>query len=100
MSDLSALEQAFALPSAGLAIPAQEPPPASTDILPDEVAYCRLRGAHEIAAVLHLRRQIALPVSALGDAGFALREKKEMRSAWSAPSSAREKPSAPSATCR
>lgn len=100
MSDLSALEHSFALPAATMPPPMGEPPPLSTDIQPDEVGFRRLRGAHEIGRILHLRSEIQLPASALGDSGFALREKKEMKSAWSVPSSATASSSAPSGTCR
>lgn len=100
MSDLSALEQSFALPSATMPPPMGEPPLLSTDIQPDEVGFRRLRGAHEIGRILHLRSEIQLPAAALSDSGFALREKKEMKSAWSAPSSAMASSSAPSGTCR
>lgn len=95
MSDFSGLEQSFAL--------AAMPPvsqfddlsayaPPSTDVQPHEVNFRRLRGHQEIASVLHLRNEIALPASALGDAGFATREKKETRSASSVRFSASVKP--------
>jgi hypothetical protein len=91
MSDFSGLEQSFALPALGGAsqideLSAYAPP--TTDVQPHEVNFRRLRGAHEIARILHLRKEIALPTSALADAGFAQREKKETKSAWSAPSRA------------
>jgi len=80
MSDFSGLEQSFALPAMPAALFddfAYEPPAVSTEVQPHEVSFRRLRGAHEISRVLHLRGQIQLPASALADPGFALREKKE-----------------------
>lgn len=82
MSDFSGLEQSFALPamlpvSQFDELSAYAPP--STEVQPHEVSFRRLRGAHEIARVVHLRQEIQLPSSALADAGFALREKKETR---------------------
>jgi hypothetical protein len=89
MSDFSSLEQSFALPALGSAsqlddLSAYVPP--TTDVQPHEVNFRRLRGAQEIARIVHLRQEIQLPTAAMADAGFALREKKEMKSAWSAPS--------------
>lgn len=101
MSDLSGLDQSFALSSATVPPPPMgEPPVASTDIQPNEVGFRRLRGQHEIGRILHLRNEIQLPTSALNDAGFAMREKKETRWGWSAPSSATVNTSVPSGTCR
>jgi hypothetical protein len=80
MSDFSGLEQSFALP------------PVTTDVQPHEVNFRQLRGSREISQVLHLRAQIQLPASALTDSGFALREKKETRWAWSARSCASGRP--------
>ena len=92
MSDLSATEQSFALPSLAGAALAEEPATAgvATELQPHEISFRRLRGPREIARVVPLRRQIALPVTTLGDPGFAMREKKEMRSASSARSCATE----------
>ena len=42
--------------------------------------FRRLRGHREIAHVVPLRQQIALPVTAVGDPAFATREKKETKS--------------------
>ena len=81
MSDFSGLEQSFALSSmAAVAeeMPTYVRPQVSNEVQPHEVTFRRLRGAHEIARILHLREEIALPLTALADAGFAAREKKEM----------------------
>lgn len=83
MSDFSELEQSFAIP-AMTPMPAMEDferigLPVTDEVKPHEVGFRRLRGQREIAQVLHLRQEIALPVSALGDPGFASREKKETR---------------------
>lgn len=86
MSDLSGLDQSFALSPAAALLPMGEPPAASTDIQPDEVGFRRLRGPHEIGRIMHLRNEIQLPTSALNDASFAMREKKETKSALSGPS--------------
>jgi hypothetical protein len=87
MSDFSATEQSFALPSlAGVSLAEEACAVAdATEVHRHEVDFRRLRGAREIARIAALRRQIALPASALGDPGFALREKKETSSALSAP---------------
>ena len=100
MSDFSGLEQSFALPAlSGMSqldeLSAYAPP--TTDVQPHEVSFRRLRGAHEIASVLHLRKEIELPAAVLADASFRTREKKEMKSAWSALSTASARRSAPSA---
>lgn len=101
MSDLSPMEQSFGLPSVtALVPPMYEPPPASTDVQPHEVGFRRLSGPREIARILHLRNEIQLPASALGDTGFALREKKETSWASSAPSCVTGNTSARSVTCR
>ncbi|MBE7368235.1 hypothetical protein [Ramlibacter pallidus] len=100
MSDLSPLEQSFGLMPQGLPPDCYEPPPLVTELQPEDVAFRRLRGASEISRITHLRREIALPAAALGDPGFAAREKKETRSVWSAPSCATGNTSARSACCR
>lgn len=105
MSDFSSSEQSFALMPAGMPMPLVDGPrfyeaPLSDDVQPHEVGFRQLRGAHEIARILHLRNEIALPASALGDAGFGTREKKEMKSAWSALSCVTANTSVPSASCR
>ena len=98
MSDLSPLEQSFGLPSvAPLVPPLCEPPPVSTDVQPHEVGFRRLNGPREIARILHLRNEIQTCASAVGDAGFAAREKKETRRGWLARSSAMAPSSGPSA---
>jgi hypothetical protein len=98
MSEVSGLQHSAAMLPVGMMSMMGEPPPASTEIQPDEVRFRRLRGAHEIHHIQHLRDQIALPAAALADAGFALREKKEMTSASSAPSSGSGSTSVPSGT--
>lgn len=104
MSDLSALDQSFGLMPASMVAFADEAPsllqptPISTDVHPHEVRFRRLRGPREIAGVMHLRQQIALPASAVGDAGFALREKKETSRGLSVLSSVTASTSVPSAT--
>src|SRR4051794_6641192 len=97
MSDLSNLDQSFALPSAGpLPLPPSLQllrdvpplPPASTDVEAHEVTFRHLRTQSEIARIVHLREEIRLPTSARADAAFHTREKKETRRAWSVPSCA------------
>jgi hypothetical protein len=81
MSDFSGLEQSFALASIPPAAVVEDfASPVSTELQPHEVGFRRLRGHREIAGVQHLRQQIALPASAVGDAGFVSREKKETKS--------------------
>jgi hypothetical protein len=105
MSDLSALEQSFAL-SPAILMPLldestllYQPQPASADVQPHEVHFRRLRGASEIGRVLHLRKEIQLPTAAKADAGFAVREKKETKSAWSGVSSGSVNTSVRFASC-
>jgi len=81
MSDFSGLEQSFALsavPTMAVDVSDYLRPMISNEVQPHEVTFKRLRGAHEIARILHLREEIALPLTALADASFAAREKKEM----------------------
>jgi hypothetical protein len=79
VSDFSGSEQSFAL--AGLPAMQQfEEAVPSMDVQPHEVHFRRLRGHREIAHVVPLRQQIALPASTVGDPAFATREKKEMKS--------------------
>lgn len=102
MSDFSGLEQSFAMPSApagAVEDVSDVDALACNEIQPHEVSFRRLRGHREIAGVLHLRKQIALPAAAVGDPGFAAREKKEMKSGSWARSPASACLSAPSATC-
>lgn len=97
MSDFSGLEQSFALPAMSMVSQPDDLSdyaPPSTEVQPHEVSFRRLRGAHEIARVLHLRNEIALPASALADAAFHTREKKEMKSVSSGRSSASARRSA------
>lgn len=105
MSDLSVLEQSFGLPPATMMPLLEEPPlyaapPVSADVQPHEVNFRRLRGAHEIARILHLRDEIQLPASAVGDSAFATREKKETKSAWSVLSCGSVNTSVLSGCCR
>lgn len=106
MSDLSGLDRSFGLLPATMVPPLLDelPPsvtrPVAEDVHPHEVGFRQLRTSAEISQVVHLRSQIQLPTSALGDAGFATREKKETRSAWSGPSSASAITSARCASCR
>ena len=90
MSDFSATEQSFALPSQAGAALADESAAGcvATEVQPHEIHFRRLRGPREIARVVPLRQQIALPVAAVGDPAFAVREKKETRSVSSAHSCA------------
>lgn len=82
MSDFSGLEQSFALSSLS-SLPedlgAYLRPQLSNEVQPHEVSFKRLRGAHEIARILHLREEISLSSAVLADASFTAREKKEMR---------------------
>lgn len=89
MSDLSPLDQSFALLPATMVPSADEMAayrevPASNDVQPHEVSFRQLRGPREIARILHLRDEIALSAATRADAGFGTREKKEMKSASSA----------------
>ena len=83
MSDFSGLEQSFALPAMPSALSQFDDLSAyalpSMDVQPHEVSFRRLRGAQEIARIVHLRKEIQLPSSTLADASFALREKKETK---------------------
>ena len=101
MSDFSRSEQSFGLMPATMVPPLYDaPPPLSNDIQAHEVSFRHLRSAHEIARILHLRNEIQLPTSAMSDAGFAVREKKETKSVWWGHSCARASTSARSACCR
>ena len=99
MSDFSGMGQSFGSLVAGQP-PAFYEPPTTTELQPQDVGFRHLQGAAEIAGVTHLRSEIQLPAAALGDPGFAAREKKEMKSAWSVPSSAIARRSARSGCCR
>jgi hypothetical protein len=102
MSDLSPMDQSFGLSSVSSTMVPMlyDVAPVTGDVQPHEVGFRRLQGPREIAGVLHLRNEIQLPASALGDSSFAAREKKEMKLAWSALSCATANTSAPSACCR
>lgn len=92
MSDLSMMEQSFALLPATMVPPLAEDvtlyqeEPISTNVQPHEVSFRQLRGAREIARIVHLRDEIALSCAARADASFGTREKKETKSVSSAPS--------------
>jgi hypothetical protein len=79
MSDFSGMEHSFALASQAAMVDdyARYEPPPPTELLAHEVGFTQLRGHREIARVLSLRQQIALPSSAVDDPGFHTREKKE-----------------------
>ena len=104
MSDFSGLEQSFALaampPMPLLGDFSYAPPPVTTELQARDVGFRRLRGAHEIARILHLRDEIQLPAAVQADPGFAAREKKEMKSASSVRSCASARRSARSAWSR
>ncbi len=78
MSDFSATEQSFALPSQAASSLAEDTAAIATEIQPHEVSFRRLRGAREIARIARLREQIALPAATRHDPAFVLREKKGM----------------------
>lgn len=93
MSDFSGLEQSFALSALSPAAAPFDfaeylPPPQPVEVRPHEVSFRRLRGAQEIARILHLRDEIRLPAAVQADPGFAMREKKETSWVSSAHSSA------------
>lgn len=99
MNEGSGVQHAPAMLPASLQALLDAPPPeVATELLAHEVGFRCLRGAREISQILHLRNQIPLPASALRDAGFAMREKKETNSAWSAHSCVTGSTSVPSAT--
>ena len=99
MSDFSGLQPSFG-GATGTLVPAfgELPPPPSNDILPQELAYRRLRAREEIARILPLRRELQSPAAA--DAGFASREKKGTTRGWWAASSGVATTSERSACCR
>jgi hypothetical protein len=102
MSDFSPQEQSFAFMPAGIMPLLDVPPreqPSSTEVQPRDVSFRQLRG-HEIARVLHLRKEILLPTAARSDGSFATREKKEMKLASWADSSTSVNTSAPCACSR
>jgi hypothetical protein len=81
MSDMSLIHRSLGIrPDAPPVQPAVLPPPAvpGTRELPlDELEIRHLGSTDEIGRVIHLRSEIHLPASALGDPEFAAREKKE-----------------------
>jgi hypothetical protein len=54
----------------------------------DDLIFCHLKTPEEIARISHLREEIQLPAGVTADPGFRAREKKEIRRASSALSSA------------
>ena len=82
MSDLSLIHRSMGLvpqlPATMPALPVAEPVlPGSRELPLDELEIRHLRGADEIARVIHLRSEINLPATALADPAFMTREKKE-----------------------
>jgi hypothetical protein len=92
MSDLSILDQSFGLLPASMLPPPEgdlglsQAPEFAAEVQPHQLSFRQLRGAREIAHILHLRDEIALSSATRADASFASREKKETRPASSAPS--------------
>ncbi|RYF37167.1 MAG: hypothetical protein EOO21_00045 [Comamonadaceae bacterium] len=93
MSEMSGLQHAPAMMPAGLMalLGDAQPLRPPTELQAHEVDFRCLRG-HEIRQVLHLRKQIRLPASAVAERGFADREKKETNPASSALSCGTVKP--------
>lgn len=80
MSDLSLVHRSLGLVPAtsSVLLPTEPAAPAGSRELPvDELQIRPLRGAEEIARVIHLRNEISLPAAALADPEFRTREKKE-----------------------
>lgn len=103
MSDLSLVHRSLGLVpgTASAGLPPQAPPPAGSRELPlDELEIRHLRGADEIARVVHLRSEINLPAATLADPEFISREKKETRTVSSPVSSGAAPTSGPSASFR
>jgi len=78
VSDFSGLEQSFVLPALSpvLDAPAQERE-RSYDVRLGGVEFRRLRAADEMHAIQKMRSEIQLPGTAMADAAFMTREKKE-----------------------
>jgi hypothetical protein len=89
VSDFSGLEQSFALPalSPEFDAPATQGSARSYDVQLDDVEFRRLHAVDEIHAIQQMRAEIQLPGTAMADAAFMTREKKEIGRAWSVPSS-------------
>ena len=68
-----------------VAAPAARPGAEGKEVPVDELNFCHLKTAEEIARVSHLRQQIQLPAGVTADPGFGAREKKEIRRASLAP---------------
>jgi hypothetical protein len=93
MNNMTGLDRGFGLPGSMMMpppllddLPSSVTQPVTLDLQPHEVGFRRLRGAREISRILHLREEIRLSSAVVADSSFALREKKETKSDWSAPS--------------
>jgi hypothetical protein len=89
MNNVSGLDRGFGLSAAMLMppmllddLPPSVTQPVALDLQPHELGFRRLRGPREISRIVHLREEIRLSSAVLADASFALREKKETKSAW------------------
>ena len=82
MDHLQSVEQTLASVPAYLPLAENRPTgtPSFNDAALDELRFRQLRTPSEVSRVLHLRQELRLPETALNDAGFAAREKKETRS--------------------
>jgi hypothetical protein len=99
MSDLSPMEQSFALGPATqeTGLPMRVPVPETAprlEVSPHEVQLRALTTPREVASIQHLRRQIQLPAGVLASPGFATLEKKETKRGSSPRSSGVISPSA------
>ena len=90
MSDFSGLEQSFALPAmtTGVEVPlpgrggVPQGRARSYEVQLEDVEFRRLHAADEIHAIRKMRSEIQLPGTAMAEAGFMTREKKETRRGW------------------
>ena len=82
MDHLQSVEQTLANVPAYLPLVESRPTgiPSCNDAALDELRFRQLRTPSEDSRVLNLRQELRLPETALNDAGFAAREKKETRS--------------------
>jgi hypothetical protein len=95
VSDFSGLEQSFVL--SALAPMLDEPLAGSAGLAPElersydvqlaDVDFRRLHAADELHAIQQMRAEIQLPGTAVADAAFMTREKKETGRGWSVLSS-------------
>ncbi|HEY8359723.1 MAG TPA: hypothetical protein VIL30_19900 [Ramlibacter sp.] len=99
MIDIGTQHSGTTVPAPGMLPLLDLPPRVALDVQPHEVVFRQLRGRREIGEILHLRDEIKLPASALGDAAFATREKKETKSVWWALFSGKASSSVPSGCC-